>query len=87
MCRTFQLKLLGENQPILIVADTDEDAMAKLKEAKQVTGKKVISFFEVFERKRYEITRNRKTAPSLANVRRLSNKSAEIITQTKNLRN
>ena len=49
MCRTFQLLLLGEREPILIVADTDVDAMAQMREAKKSTGKKVVSFIEVFE--------------------------------------
>lgn len=49
MSRTFHLNLSGERNPILIVADTDDDAMAQAKEAKQETGKKVVSFFEVFE--------------------------------------
>ena len=49
MSRKFQLRLLGEREPTLIVADTDEDAMCQMREATQATGKKVVSFFEVFE--------------------------------------
>lgn len=49
MSRTFHLNLAGERNPILIVTDTDEDAMCQMREAKQATGKKVVSFFEVFE--------------------------------------
>ncbi len=49
MCRKFQLRLVGEREPILIVADTDVDAMSQMKGIKQKSGKKVASFVEVYK--------------------------------------
>jgi hypothetical protein len=50
MSRKFKLRLTGERNHILIVADTDKDAMAQMRELKRRTNTKVVSFFEVFER-------------------------------------
>jgi hypothetical protein len=48
MSRTFQLRLLHERNPILIVADTDADAMAQMRDITKASGKRVFSFVEVF---------------------------------------
>lgn len=50
MSRTFQLRLQGEHKPILIVADTDADAMCQMREISKIARKRVFSFIEVFER-------------------------------------
>jgi hypothetical protein len=50
MSRTFQLRLVRERNPILIVADTDQDAMAQMREISKISKKPVLSFMEVFER-------------------------------------
>jgi hypothetical protein len=47
--RKFRLQLTNEREPILIVADTDKDAMAQMRELKRHTKANVISFVEVFE--------------------------------------
>ena len=49
MARKFRLQLTNEREPILIVADTDKDAMAQMKELKRHTKANVVSFFEVFD--------------------------------------
>ena len=47
--RKFRLQLTNEREPILIVADTDRDAMAQMRELKRHTRANVVSFFEVFD--------------------------------------
>lgn len=49
MARQFKLQLSGNEGSILIVADTDKDAMAQMRELKRHTRTKVVSFFEVRE--------------------------------------
>lgn len=48
MSRTFKLRLQGEHKPILIVADTDADAMCQMREISKASKKRVFSFIEVF---------------------------------------